>query len=294
MVIKDRHVLWFFRLIDSSYLGRLSVNSMLISLLVGLVIAFGGLLVGYGIEGGSVASFMLPSPILIVVGGTIGATITSCGLSDFAGAFKTFAKTLSKKNSPNPEALIKKLSDMTDRCRKEGILVLQTMLNDSDIAADQYLLLKEGMVLILDMKNSDQIQEVLESDIEAFSLKRQMQTGVFEAAGGYSPTMGVIGTVMGLVQVLSNMSDPEHLTSAIAVAFVATLYGVALANLIYLPIASQIKVDTKRQILFKQIIIDGIALVASGESSRNLENKLSLYYQAFPKGDKKYKDGITN
>jgi chemotaxis protein MotA len=105
--------------------------------------------------------------------------------------------------------------------------------------------------------------------------------------------MGMIGTVMGLVQVLSHMSDAEHLTAAISVAFIATLYGVVFANLIFLPIANQLKRDLRRQKVFKQIIIDGIVMIAGGENANNLRNKLSLYYQTFPKCDKKYKEGIN-
>lgn len=262
--------------------------------LIGMIVAFGGVIAGFLIEKGSLAALLMLSPVLIVIVGTIGGILASFGVGDFVNAFKDFMKTFSKKNAPDPDALIKKLADMTDRCRKEGLLVLQTMLTDADIADDKYLLLKEGMVLILDMKDSDQIEDVLETDIESFTAKKQVSINVFETAVGLSPTLGIIGTVMGLVQVLSNMSDAASLTRNIATAFIATLYGVVLANLFYLPIANQLKKDLKKQIIFKRIIVQGISLVASGESSRNLVNKLSLYYQAFPKYEKKYKEGITN
>lgn len=266
----------------------------LMDVLIGLLIAFGGVIAGYLLEKGSLASLLLPSPVLIVIVGTIGAVLASYGIKDTVDSFKDFMGTLSKKNEPDPATLIKKLSEMTDRCRKEGLLVLQTMLNDADIANDKYLLLKEGMVLILDMKDSEQIENVLESDIESYTAKRQLHVDVFMSAVGLSPTLGIIGTVMGLVQVLSNISNAESLTQHIATAFIATLYGIIFANLVYLPLGNQIKKDMKRHKLFKQIIVEGISLVASGESSRNLENKLSLYYQAFPKYEKKYKEGITN
>lgn len=267
---------------------------MNISVLIGLILAFGGLIVGYSIEGGSINSLFLLSPFIIVFGGTVGAVIASFGISDLVSASKAFVRSLSSKNKPDPEKLISKLSEMSEKCRKEGLLTLQTMLSDPDISSPKYLLLKEGMLLTMDMKNADMIQEVLEADIKAYALKRQLEIDVFEGAGGFSPTLGIIGTVMGLVQVLSNMSDAEHLTASIAVAFIATLYGVVFANLIYLPIANQLKSDLKRQKIFKQMMVDGITMVASGESARNLENKLSLYYQAFPKGEKKYEDGINN
>ncbi len=267
---------------------------MNISILIGLVIAFGALLLGYGIEGGSVGSLVLLSPFIIVFIGTWGAVITSFGLSDTLSALSEFVKTFLNKNKPNPEELIKKLSQIAEKCRKDGILTLQEMFKDPSISSDKYLMLKEGMILIMDMKDIDHIQDALDSDIRAFSAKRQAQIDVFSGAGGFSPTLGIIGTVMGLVQVLSNMSNAEELTASIAVAFIATLYGVVFANLIYMPIANQLKSDLKRQKIFKQMIVDGIVLIASGESPRNIENQLSLYYQAFPNGEKKYKAGINN
>jgi len=267
---------------------------MNISVIIGLVIAFGALLGGYGIEGGSVASLLLPSPFIIVFGGTLGAVIASYGITELVGGLKAFMKCLLGKGKPNPDDLIQRLSQMADRCRQEGLLVLDTMVKEPELTSEQYLLLKQGMNLIMDMKNFEQVQDVLEADIRAFTLKRQLQIEVFDGAAGYSPTMGVIGTVMGLVQVLSNMSDAEELTAAIAVAFVATLYGVVFANIIYMPIASVLKQDLKRQKIFKQMIVEGIIMVASGETSRGIENKLSLYHQAFPKGDKKYAAGINS
>lgn len=267
---------------------------MLVSVILGLVIAFGGLIVGYAIEGGTVQSLVLLSPFLIVFGGTLGAVIASYGLDNVSGAFKSFLRSLGGKGRPNPEKLIQMLSGMSDRCRREGLLVLQEVIKEPQLADDQYLLLKEGMLLALDMSTADQIREVLESDIDTFTTKKQMEIAVFEGAAGFSPTLGIIGTVMGLVQVLGNISDAEHLTASIAVAFIATLYGVVFANLIYMPIANQMKNHLKRQKIYKQIMVDGICLVASGEMPANLETKLAIYYPAFPKGDKKYKSAINS
>jgi chemotaxis protein MotA len=266
---------------------------MNISVLIGLLLSFGGLITGFLMEKGVIASLFLPSPFIIVFGGTMGAVIFSFGIGDCISALKAFAACFLGKNKPNPDALINKMVKVAEKCRAEGLLTLQNMVNDPDIKGDQYLLLKEGMLLLMDMKDVDHVQSVLESDIEAFTAKRQAEIEVFAGAGGFSPTLGIIGTVMGLVQVLSNMEDAEQLTASIAVAFIATLYGVVFANLIYLPIANILKADLKRQKLFKQLIIDGILLIASGDNPRDLENKLSLYYQAFPKGEKKYKKGIT-
>ena len=138
------------------------------------------------------------------------------------------------------------------------------------------------------------MQTTLEADIHSYKEKKEMEISVLEGAGGFSPTFGIIGTVMGLVQVLSNISDANSLAKSISSAFIATLYGIVFANVIYLPSANHLKVCLKRQLVYREMIIDGMCMLASGESSRNIENKLSLYYHAFEGGEKKYKAGIEN
>lgn len=265
-----------------------------ISTLIGLIVAFGSLIGGYIMENGAVASLLSVSSLMIVVGGTVGATILSCGLHDLIAAIQSLMNSFFTKNAPDPEKLIKKLSEMADLCRREGLLKLQSMLNDSDLNSDNYLPLKEGMVLTLDMKSGEEIRDAMESDIASYKLQKQLQIDVFQNAGGYSPTMGVIGTVMGLVQVLGNMSNADELVKAIGAAFIATLYGVVFANLIYLPFSNRLKTVLKRQVAFREMMIEGMCLIASGKSSRDVENQLSLYYHAFPGGEKKYKEGINN
>jgi chemotaxis protein MotA len=265
-----------------------------ISTIVGIVIAFGSLALGYTLEKGIVTSLFLASPLITVFGGTMGAIIMSYGMNGVLGALKSLFKSYSPKNAPQPDAVIAKICDLSNICRKEGLLSLQTKLNDPDLNTDRFLLLKEGMILTLDLKSAEEIQTALETDIRSYDLQKKMEIDVFEGAGGFSPTLGVIGTVMGLVQVLSSMSDVASLTSSIAVAFIATLYGVVFANLIYLPAANRLKTALKRELFFKEMIITGICMIASGKGSRDIQNRLSLYYHAFENGDKKYIEGINN
>jgi chemotaxis protein MotA len=265
-----------------------------ISSIIGLIIGFGSLIAGFLLEKGTLGSLFVFSPAVTIIGGTIGAVVLSCGFSDIANAMKAFIQSLFKKNAPNPEKLIQKVSEMADACRKEGLLKLQTMLTDPDLNNDIYLPLKEGMILTLDMKPAEEIAAAMEADIDTFKMKRQLEIDVFDRAGGFSPTLGVIGTVMGLIQVLGNMTDAAELTRNIATAFIATLYGVALANLVYIPFANRLKNDLKRQVVFREMMVEGVCLIASGKSARDVENQLSLYYHAFPGGEKKYKAGINN
>lgn len=265
-----------------------------ISTIIGVVIAFGSIIGGYLLEHGVLSALVMPSPFLIVVGGTWGAIILSFGLGEIGAAFKFFLNTVFTKNAPNPEKLIQKMSEMADACRKEGLLKLQTMLDDSDISDDSFLPLKEGMILTLDMKPAEEIAATMEADMETYMVKKNMEIEVFIAAGGFSPTLGIIGTVMGLIQVLSNMTDAAALMASIAVAFLATLYGILFANLFYFPMANRMKADLKRQKVYREMMIEGMCLIASGKSARDVENQLSLYYHVFKNGHKKYKAGINN
>jgi chemotaxis protein MotA len=267
---------------------------MSVSSIAGLIVAFGSLIAGFLLEKGHMASLFLLSPFIIVFGGTMGAVIVSFGFEDTAQAIKSLLASYRKENQPNPDRLIRKICDMANLCRSQGLLQLQNMLNDSELQTENLLMLKEAMILATDMKDKEGIQDVLEADVQSYTVKKQMEIDVFEGAGGFSPTLGIIGTVMGLVQVLSNMTDSEHLTMEIGVAFIATLYGVVFANVIYFPCANHMKVYLKRQRIFREMIVDGMCMLASGMSARNIENKLSLYYHAFSKSEAKYKSGIEN
>lgn len=268
-----------------------------ISTIIGLLVSIGGILAGYLMEDGVLTALLKPSSFLIVVVGTIGVVITSFGLGDTLGSFKSLFASYSKKNQPDPDALIKKICELADLCRSQGLLQLQSRMGDSDLNNENYLMLKEAMVLATDTKNVDTMQDTLQADIDSYTQKKQLEIDVFTEAGGYSPTLGIIGTVMGLVQVLASMgpnSSTSALTQGIGSAFIATLYGIFFANVIYLPAANHLKTCLKRQLIFRSMIVDGMSMLASGESSRNIENKLSLYYHAFPKSEDKYKAGIEN
>lgn len=260
--------------------------------LLGLIIGFGAVISGYILEGGHVSALMLLSPFVIVFGGTAGVMLLSCKGADIAGAFGGVAKTFSGKEAEMPGQVIEKVVHISDVCRANGLLSIQTLLDDPALSGEDFLTLKIGMVMALDMKGVEDIRTELENDIHAFAAKRQMQIAVFTGAGGFSPTLGIIGTVMGLVHVLGNMSDPESLVSSIGAAFIATLYGVGFANLLYLPLANRLKGLLKREELMRQMMCDGICMIVAGENARSIENKLSVYYQAFPKGQDKYKAGI--
>ncbi|KEZ89029.1 motility protein A [Lacrimispora celerecrescens] len=265
------------------------------SLLIGIIIGIGALITGFVLEKGAIYSLFLLSPFIIVVGGTVGAVIASYSLTDIAMAMRAMFRSFKHPHSASLEKMIAKISMIATRYRAEGVTCLENISRDPELNQEEYLLLKEGLVLIQEMKSPESIQYTLESDIRAYVQQKSIEASVFEAAAGFSPTMGVIGTVMGLIMVLaSGFEDPSELAGSIGTAFVATLYGVCFANLIYMPIANKLKTQLKRKHIQKEMIVDGVCMIANGNTSRNIENELALYFQAFSDGATRYKRGIEN
>lgn len=247
-----------------------------IALILGLIMGFGMLLTGFMMEGGAFASLIAISPMFIVFGGTLGAVLTQFPLSEVLTLplkIKYALGSLSSKDSD----LIDTLVALTEKARREGILSLENDLADRPDGPKYDQMLKKGARLAVDGIEPQIISEILENEIFIFEHKKKNDAAVFEAAGGYSPTMGIIGTVMGLIQVLGNMADPSELGPAVAMAFIATLYGVSFANLVYLPIAGKIKFKAKREALQKQLIKEGIMSIQAGENSRILREKLEIF-----------------
>lgn len=265
------------------------------SLIIGIILGFLALLFGFHMEEGVIRSLFLLSPLVIVVGGTVGAVIASFSFRDIGQAFRSVAKSFRQPHSGSVEKIISKISEISGTFRIEGEKGLDNIVGDPVLSQEDYLLLKEGLILIQDLKSQEAIQYTLESDIRSYVQQKNIEISVFEAAGGFSPTMGIIGTVMGLILVLaSGFDNPQILATSIATAFVSTLYGVTFANLIYLPIANKLRSQLKRNQIQKELIVDGVCMIAGGNHSRDIENQLSLYYQAFSDGNKKYKQGIDN
>jgi chemotaxis protein MotA len=250
-----------------------------IALVLGLVFGFGGLLGGFVLEGGHIGSLFLFSPIVIVGGGTLGACLIQFRLGDVLKIPSTVAYA-AFGTEPDPNKLIELLVGFAEKARREGILSLESEINDNFKNSDVDPMLIKGAKLAIDGTETEVLSDILENEIYFYEQEKKEGAAIFEAAGGYSPTMGVIGTVMGLVHVLGNLSDPGKLGPAIAAAFVATLYGVALANVIYLPLAGKIKNKAKREALMKQLIREGIMSIQAGENPRIIREKLDIFVES--------------
>ncbi|OJU16837.1 MAG: hypothetical protein BGN88_08160 [Clostridiales bacterium 43-6] len=254
--------------------------------IIGVFFGIGMILVGYILEHGKIQSLILLSPALIVFGGTVGALMLSYTQNIITKAPKLILEALKKPKSKVPE-LIDFLVMLSESARRDGLLSLEKVVEEEQNKKAIDPLLKRGIIMVIDGTDLQEIRELLETEIFVYEENKKIEASFFEAAGGYSPTMGIIGTVLGLVQVLSNMSTPEELAKSIAVAFIATLYGIMFANLIYLPIGNKLKLQLKYYKLEKEMIIEGICCIRNGENPKMLRERLSAFLQLDPQKKKK-------
>ncbi|MFQ5736227.1 MAG: flagellar motor protein [Thermodesulfobacteriota bacterium] len=237
--------------------------------ILGLVFGFGAILGGQVLEGGSMESIMQFTAALIVLGGTIGAVMINYSLPTFLLAIKSARKALFNPKA-DAHGIIKKIAELSGVARKDGLLALEASIKSIE---DPFL--KKGLQLVVDGTEPKLTREILEIDI-AYSEEYQTSAAkVFESAGAYAPTIGILGAVMGLIHVMENLADPSKLGAGIAVAFVATVYGVGTANLIWLPIAGKLKFKIRDDVIMKEMIVEGLISLSEGENPRRVEEKLA-------------------
>lgn len=238
---------------------------------IGLVLAFGAILGGQVLEGGHISSIMNATALLIVMGGAVGAVMLQSPLPVFMHALKIAGWVFMPPKLAAREA-IEKIVNWSTIARKEGLLGLEAVTEgETDLFA------RKGLQLLVDGSEPEAIRAILDVELEAREHHDMQAAKVYEAMGGYTPTIGIIGAVMGLIHVMGNLADPSSLGSGIAVAFVATIYGVGLANLFLLPFAAKLKTLIEDQTQFRTMIVEGIISIAQGENPRNIETKLQGY-----------------
>ncbi|MBE7414829.1 MAG: flagellar motor protein [Deltaproteobacteria bacterium] len=236
--------------------------------IIGLVLGFGAVLGGMVLEGGHLGSIAQVAAAVIVFGGTLGAVLVNYPLNVFVLALKNARLALFQKTS-DPYAVIKLIAELSATARKDGLLALE-----SSIKRVQDPFLRKGLQLVVDGAEPKLTREILEIDIAHTEEYNLTSAKVFESAGGYAPTIGIIGAVLGLIHVMENLSDPSKLGAGIAVAFVATVYGVASANLVYLPVAGKIKMKIREQVIMQEMAVEGLISLSEGENPRRVEEKL--------------------
>jgi len=239
--------------------------------IIGITLALAGIVGGQFLEGGYVGSLVQGAALLIVLGGTAGAVMVQSPPRVFVRGVR-MAKWVVLPPDFTPRRMIAEVLRWSNSARKEGILSLEHQVNG---AADAFA--RKGLQLLVDGADPEKLRESMEVEIISFEEYHRQAARIWEAAGGYAPTIGILGAVLGLIHVMENLSDPARLGSGIAVAFVATVYGVGLANLVFLPVANKLKALIARQVLVREILVDGLVAIASGENPRMIENRLLGY-----------------
>jgi chemotaxis protein MotA len=238
---------------------------------IGIVVAFVGLALGATMEGSQLPAFFNVPALIIIMSGTIGAVMAS---NSFEGmkAIPTLYKKAMGGAVPDLNERAQLLVGLAERARREGLLALDDEIGKID---DDYV--KKGLQLVIDGTDADVVADVLEIETEAMGARHNVAAKVFKDAGGFSPTIGIIGTVMGLVHVLENLDNPETLGPAISGAFIATLYGVAMANIIFLPVANRLAGLSKAEGELRTLTLEGILGIQAGDNPRILAEKLQSF-----------------
>ena len=237
----------------------------------GLLLGLGGILGGQMLEGGGISILLQGAAFMIVFGGTLGAVMLQSPLKVFVSGIK-MGRWVFVTPPSSPQKLVYRITAWSSLARKEGVLALETQ-----IAASSDPFLKKGLQLLVDGNSPEKIRQVLEVDIQTYEELRWQSARVWESAAGYAPTIGILGAVLGLMHVMQSLGDPSKLGSGIAVAFVSTIYGVGLANLVFLPMANKLKMLIAQQVMIRGMLVDGLAAIASGENPRFIESKLQGY-----------------
>ena len=239
--------------------------------IIGLILAWGAVFAALMIEGGKPAELANLSAFILVIFGTAGATIISVSLEQILALPGVMRKAFFAHRT-DMSAITKTVVDFARKARQEGVLALE-----SECATLENKFLKKGMQLIIDGTPSELVREVLETEIVAMQERHKAGENIFATAGGFAPTLGIIGTVMGLVNMLARLDEPGKMGPAIASAFIATLYGVGLANLLFLPIGSKLKARTTDEVVTYEMIIEGVLSIQAGETPRIVEMKMMAF-----------------
>lgn len=238
---------------------------------LGLLVAVTGIVGGSLLEGGSVAILLQGASLLIVLGGTMGAVMLQNPVRIFGKGIKMGIWAFSTPRIAQ-QKMVYQLSAWSNIARRDSVLKLEDQIDD---ISDPFI--RKGLQMLVDGNTADKIRSVMDVDLQTYEQCSFQAARVWESAAGYAPTIGIMGAVLGLVQVMQTLSEPSKLGAGIAVAFISTLYGVGLANLVFLPIAGKLKLIILQQVSLREMFIDGLMMIANAENSRYIENKLQGY-----------------
>lgn len=242
-----------------------------IATLIGIIAGIAAVISGFLWEGGQLSGLLQKTAALIVFGGTIAAVAASFPVHRLRTIPAALRMAFGRSGDESKQ-WVDELVDMSTLARRSGVLALERKVMEHP---NQFL--KDGIQMVVDGTDRDVVRQIMELEIDAVEQKHEGYAKIFESAGGYAPTMGIIGTVMGLIQVLGSLTDPTGLGPAIAVAFTATLYGVASANLIFLPIASKIRARSAEEIQTMEVLLEGVLAIQAGENPMLVRKRLDSF-----------------
>lgn len=235
----------------------------------GLLVAIGGIVLGLLLEGGNLGQVLQPTAAMIVFGGTFGAVLIQFPLPVVLGAVKRLADVFFVRSN-DPAQWIGQLVGYANKARREGIVSL-----DSELEGIEEPFLKKSLMLAIDGTEPHELRKVMDLELSNRAEREDRFPGVFESAGGFSPTIGIIGAVLGLIQVMQHLDKIDEVGRGIAVAFVATIYGVGAANVFFLPAAGKLKIRIRDEQVVHEMILEGVVSILEGMNPRMLETKLT-------------------
>ncbi len=237
----------------------------------GIVGAWGFLIVAAILEGTHVQTFFQLTAFMIVVVGTFGATMASFPIEVTKDSVNVAKKAFTTEDL-SAESMIETMVGFATKARREGLLGLE---EETDAVENDFL--KKGLQLVVDGTDIELVRNILETDISFLEARHAVGAGFYGAMGGYCPTFGIIGTVMGLVHALGSVDDPSQLAGAISLAFIATFYGISFANIVFLPISLKLAANSKAEVLLREVMLEGILSISAGDNPRIVEEKLKAF-----------------
>jgi chemotaxis protein MotA len=239
---------------------------------LGIGLALGGILGGLVLEGGRLSEILAPTALLIVLGGTLGAVLVTTPQDVLARSFRRFFAVFFEKRL-SAQNVIEELIVYATKARRSGIVSLEF---DAPEASDAFL--RKALTLAVDGTDLAEVRKMMELEISLEEHRGEAEARVFEAAGGYSPTIGIIGAVLGLIQVMKNLANIDEVGHGIATAFVATIYGVGFANILFLPAAAKIRARLQESAQLKELMLEGVVAMVEGQNPKLIRAKLDAYY----------------
>jgi chemotaxis protein MotA len=254
---------------------------------IGIVLAVVGLLLGATMEGTPVGSIVNVPAMIIIFAGLGGACMAASGFEGMRLIPSLYKKTFVAER-PDMRTQVEELVGYAERARRDGLLALE-----EELAAIEDAYTRKGLQLVVDGTDPDLVREILDAEVDAMRVRHKAGAKVFENAGGFAPTMGIIGTVMGLISVLQKLDQPETLGPAISGAFIATLLGVGAANVVFLPIALRLKQLSEAEVEARYLVLEGILAIQSGDNPRVVREKLMSFVPPAERTDDDADEGPT-